>query len=72
MVNSISKSSDKLYENRDFDTYIWSSDALSFFKEKEYKEKRKLCEKFVKQHRDAVYKPIKKDDFGLILEFNTD
>jgi hypothetical protein len=72
MVNPISKFSDKHYENRDFDTYICSSDALSFFKEKEYKEKRKLCEKFEKQHRDAVYKPIKKDDFGLILEFITD
>lgn len=68
----VSRLSDKLYENRDFDTYICSSDALSFFKEKEYKEKRKLCEKFEKQHRDAVYKPIKKDDFGLILEFITD
>ena len=68
----VSKLSDKLYENRNFDTYICSSDALSFFKEKEYKEKRKLCEKFEKQHRDAVYKPIKKEDFGLILEFITD
>ena len=46
MYSQVSKLSDKLYENRDYDTYICSSEALSFFKEKEYKEKRSEDDEF--------------------------
>ena len=70
-VNKIQKLTDKLFENQNFATYIYSSDRLSFFKGKEYKEKRKNCDKFEKAHPNAVYKPIKKEDFPTILEFMT-
>lgn len=70
-VNQMTKLGEKLYENPNFASYIYSSDRLSFFKGKEYKEKRKNCDKFEKAHPNAVYKPIKKEDFPMVLEFLT-
>ena len=70
-VSQIQKLGDKLFENPNFATYIYSSDKLSFFKGKEYKDKRKSYERFEKMHPNAVYKPIKKEDFPMVLEFMT-
>ena len=72
MVSAATKQGNKLFENRNFDTYIYSSDLLSFYKGKEYKNQRKLADKFEKAHPNAVYKPIKKEDFATILEFMTE
>lgn len=67
MVNAFIDLKYEIKENNGFESYIYSLEDVAFFKKN--KAKKNLLKKFEHNHKNAYYRPIKKEDFPAILEF---
>jgi len=67
LVIRLTKLNYKLKQNDVMINYIYSNEALAF--QRGFKARRSLARVFEREHINAFYKEIKKEDFPLILEF---
>lgn len=72
MVNKLEKCKLKLYENRDYDSYVYIIDDFGFPKKTKNKNFKKNCDAFLNNHPNLLIKRVKKEDFPTLLGFIND
>lgn len=62
----------KTYENENYNSYIYLSEDVGFFKGGRYKNQQKLCKYFEANYPNTYFSKIKKEEFPNLLEFIND